>query len=110
MRNFWVGLGGVLVALIGFAGPASAVATIDLIWDATGTSDYTDPPTTTDIVLNVVLNTGSGPPSRGGGITVDYSAAGELTFVSATNSTDPLFTLGSPAGAPAVGRPRSVGP
>jgi hypothetical protein len=99
MRTFLVGLAGGLVALVGFAGSASALASIDLIWADTLTSDYMDP--TGSIVLNVVLNTGAGPASRGGGITVDYSLAlAEVTFVSATNSTNPLFTLGSPAGAP----------
>ena len=98
MRNFWIGLVGGLVVLVGFAGSASALATIDLIWADTGTSSYPDP--TGSIVLNVVLNTGPAPSSGGGGITVDYSLAGELTFVSAANSTDPLFNFGSPAGAP----------
>ena len=101
MRTFLIGLVGGLAALVGFAGTASALATIELIWADTLSSTYLDPPTTTDIVLNVVLNTGPAPSSRGGAITVDYSAAvGELTFVSAANSTDPLFTLGSPGGPP----------
>jgi hypothetical protein len=77
--------------LVGFAGAASADATIELIWADTGTNSYVDPVTSANIVLNVVLNTGSAPaPSRGGSLTVDYSAAlGELTFVSASNDPGP---------------------
>ena len=90
MRTFWVGLAGGLVALVGFAGTASALASISLIWADTGTSSYADAPTTTDIVLNVVINTGPAPSTFGGSISVDYSAAvGELTFVSATSGLAP---------------------
>jgi hypothetical protein len=101
MRAFWVGLVGGLVALVGFAGTASALfdTTISLIWADTGTSSYTDP--TGSIVLNVVVNTGPGPSTTvGGSISVDYSAAlGELTFFSAANAGAPDWFF-SPLGVP----------
>ena len=98
MRNLLVGLVGGLVALVGFAGTASALASVSLIWADTGTSSYVDPPTTTNIVLNVVLNTGPVPlTTHGGQITIDYSAAGELTFVSAFTPGPAFdFNLGPP--------------
>jgi hypothetical protein len=97
MRNFLVGLVGGLVALVGFAGTASALASISLIWADTGTSSYVDPPTTTDIVLNVMLNTGpTVDTTHGGQLTIDYSAAGELAFVSASTPGAFDFPLGPP--------------
>jgi len=95
MRNFWVGLTGGLVALVGFAGTASALSSISLIWADTGTSSYVDP-TTTNIVLNVVLNTGPAPSSFGGQLTIDYSAAlSELGYVSAA-TPGPSFNFSLP--------------
>ncbi len=87
MRNFWVGLVSGLVALAGFAGSASASATIDLLWAATGTSDISGAQATSaNIVLEVVLTAGPNG-SFGGGLTVDYSAMlGEFAFVSAANT------------------------
>jgi hypothetical protein len=74
MRNFTIGFVSGLVALAGFAGSASASATIDLIWDATGTATISGAQATSaNIVLNVVLTAGPNE-SFGGGVTVDYSA------------------------------------
>ena len=74
MRNFTVGLVSGLVALLGFAGSASASATIDLIWAATGTDTISGAQaTSTDIVLNVVLTAGAGD-SLGASLSVDYTA------------------------------------
>jgi hypothetical protein len=93
MRNFLVGLAGGLVALVGFAGTASALASISLIWADTGTSSYTDP--TGSIVLNVVLNTGPDPlTTHGGQLTIDYSLAlAELGYVSASTPGALDFSL-----------------
>jgi hypothetical protein len=87
MRNFWVGLVAGLVALTGFAGSASASATIDLIWQATGTSDISGAQvTSTNIVLEVVLTAGPNG-SLGGGLTIDYSAIfTDFAYVSSTNT------------------------
>jgi hypothetical protein len=95
MRNFCVGLVGGLVALAGFAGSASASATIDLIWAATGTNTISGvQATSTDIVLNVVLTAGPGG-SLGGGLTVDYSGmAGDFTYVSSLNTP---WAFGTPS-------------
>jgi hypothetical protein len=98
MRNFCVGLVGGLVALAGFAGSASASATIDLIWAATGTDTISGlQATSTDIVLNVVLTAGPGG-SLGGSVSIDYSdlgLAGTVTTFASTALTAPLpFNLG----------------
>jgi hypothetical protein len=94
MRNFWVGLAGGFIALVGFAGTASALVTITMLWDATGTSDIVDP--TGSIVLNVYVNTGTGPGSTlGGTMTVDWSGAPELAFNSYSSGGD--FGFGLPA-------------
>jgi hypothetical protein len=99
MRNFTVSLVSGLVALMGFAGSASASATIDLIWAATGTSNISGAQATSaNIVLNVVLT--AGPlGSIGGGLTVDYSTMlGEFAYVSSANtpSSLPIFSSNDP--------------
>jgi hypothetical protein len=92
MRNFWVGLAGGLAILIGFAGTASALATISLIW--AGPVDINIDPTGS-IVLNVYLNTGPDVnTTRGGALTIDYSdAVGELTYVTSSTPGDFDFSL-----------------
>jgi hypothetical protein len=99
MRNFTVSLVSGLVALAGFAGSASASATIDLIWAATSTSDISGAQATSmNIVLNVVLTAGPGG-SIGGGLTVDYSdLVGDFTYVSSLNTAGavPLASVDDP--------------
>jgi hypothetical protein len=96
MRNFTVALVGGLVALAGFAGSASASATIDLIWAATGTDTISGAQaTSTDIVLNVVLTAGAAD-SLGASVSIDYSALGAAGSVFAFGST--LFTPPLPWG------------
>lgn len=73
MRAFLVGLVGGLVALAGFAGSANASATINLIWDATGTNTISSVTTSSNIVLNVYLVAGANG-SVGGGLSIDYTA------------------------------------
>jgi hypothetical protein len=98
MRNFTVGLISGLIALAGFAGSASASATIDLFWDATGTDTISGlQATSTDIVLNVVV-TGGAEGVNGVGISVDYSALlGDFSVVTFSNTAAaPLgFVLGA---------------
>ncbi len=108
MRNFIVGLVSGLVALAGFAGSASASSTIDLIWAATGTSNISSAQiTSTNIVLNVVLTAGP-DGSRGGGLTVDYSAMlGDFAVVTASNT--PWAFEVSPVWVPINGLVTNVG-
>ena len=73
MRTFFVGLVGALVALAGFAGSASASATIDLIWTGSGTNTTSSVTTATNITLNVILTAGANG-SLGAAISVDYLA------------------------------------
>jgi len=98
MRNFTATLASGLVALAGFAGSASASATIDLIWAATGTNTISGvQATSTVIVLNVVLTAGAAG-SLGASVSIDYSdlgLAGSVVTYSSTAFTPPLpFNLG----------------
>jgi hypothetical protein len=96
MRNFTIGLVSGLVALAGFAGSASASATVDLIWAATGTGTISGAQaTSTNIVLNVVLTAGAAN-SLGASLSIDYSALGAAGSVVTFGST--LFTPPLPAG------------
>jgi hypothetical protein len=100
MRNFTVGLVSGLVALVGFAGSASAGATIDLLWAATSTNTITGVSASSNMVLNVVLTAGANG-STGGGVSVDYSAlVGDFTVVSAVNL--PAAPLTGSFGAPVI--------
>jgi hypothetical protein len=98
MRNFTVGLVCCLVALAGFAGSASASATIDLIWSSSGTSTANFISSGQSDTLSIVLTAGVND-SHGGGITIDYTAlAGYFTVTtfSSTAFTPPLpINLGS---------------
>ena len=93
MRNFTVGLVCGLVALAGFAGSASASATIDLIWSSSGTDTATFLSSGQSDTLSVILTAG-GNDSIGGGITVDYTLLTALFSVTAFSST--AFTLPLP--------------
>ena len=93
MRNFTVALVSGLVALAGFAGSASASATIDLIWAVNGTDTISGvQATSTDIVLNVVLAAGAAD-SLGASVSIDYSdlgLAGSVVTYSSTAFVLPL--------------------
>jgi hypothetical protein len=81
MRAFIVGLASSLVALAGFAGSASASATIDLLWVGSGTDTTSGFVTSSNITLNVVLTAGA-LGALGGGMSIDYTAlAGDFTVV-----------------------------
>ena len=107
MRKFIVGLVGGLVALAGFAGSASASATIDLIWANSGTSTTSVLATDTGIVLEVWLTAGLNG-SQGAGVSVDYSTlcvscvsafapnpGGPLPFPLGTTTDTGLTTVGT---------------
>jgi hypothetical protein len=79
MRAFFVGLTGSLVALAGFAGSASASATIDLIWAGSGTATTSGVVSSSSITLNVVLTAGA-KGVLAIGMSIDYTAlAGDFT-------------------------------
>jgi hypothetical protein len=98
MRNFTVGLVSGLVALMGFAGSASASATIDLVWTSSGTNTATFLSSGAADTVSIILTAGPGD-SIGAGITLDYTALNTLfavTTFSNTMFTMPLpFNLGS---------------
>jgi hypothetical protein len=96
MRAFLVGLVSGLVALAGFAGSASASATIDLIWQISGTDTTSNVVTSSNITLNVVLTAGAND-SVGAGISVDYSAlVGDFTIVTFSSVTSAKLWLSIP--------------
>ena len=87
MRTFLVGLVSGLVALAGFAGSASASATIDLIWQISGTDTTSNVVTSSNITLDVVLTAGANG-SLGAAVSVDYAAlVGDFTIISFQSST-----------------------
>jgi hypothetical protein len=99
MRAFLVGLVSGFVALAGFAGSANASATVDLIWQSTGTSTISGLAISDSITLDVMLTAGTNG-SNGGSVSIDYSAvAGILSVTNASNTLDGYWGL-SIAGAP----------
>jgi len=85
MRKFFVAAVVSAVALVGFAGAAGASATIDLIWNSTGTDTISDVPDTSAIRLNVIVT--AGPLGvQGAGVSVDYSQVAGLDVVTFANT------------------------
>ena len=96
MRAFLVGLIGGLVALAGFAGSASASATIDLIWQVSGTDTTSGVVTSSNITLDVVLTPGANG-SLGAAVSADYTAlTGDFTIVTFSSVTSGLLPLTIP--------------
>ena len=93
MRNFTVGLVSGLVALAGFAGSASASATIDLIWTSSGTGSANFLSSGATDTVSIVLTAGAND-SIGAGVTVDYTALAGLFAVTGFSST--AFTMPLP--------------
>jgi hypothetical protein len=89
MRNLLIGAVTGLVAMIGFAGTASASATVDLIWAGSGTATTSSASESSNITLNIVLTAGPAG-TYGGSVAVDYSAAvGKLVYVSSAGGPYP---------------------
>ena len=96
MRAFLVGLVSGLVALAGFAGSASASATIDLIWQVSGTATTSNVVTSSNITLDVVLTPGANG-SLGAAISVDYGAlVGDFTIVAFSSTPSALLPMTIP--------------
>jgi hypothetical protein len=96
MRAFLVGLVSGLIALAGFAGSASASATIDLIWQNSGTATTSNVVTSSNITLDVVLTPGANG-SLGAAVSVDYSAlVGDFTIISFQSTTSGLLPMTIP--------------
>jgi hypothetical protein len=81
MRKFFAAAVVSAVALVGFAGTASASATIDLFWTANGTDTIADLTSSSSVQLSVVLTSGDAG-SQGAGVSVDYSGVSGLTTIS----------------------------
>lgn len=86
MRNFFAAAVGSVIALVGFAGAASASATIDLIWAQTGTNSIEAVDVSEAITLRVILRAGPAG-SNAAGVSVDYSGAVDKTAVVSFMST-----------------------
>ncbi|HXV37388.1 MAG TPA: PEP-CTERM sorting domain-containing protein [Myxococcota bacterium] len=99
MRAFLVGLVGALAAIAGLAGSASASATVDLIWQNSGTDTTSNLTISQTITLDVVIT--AGPlGSNGGSVSIDYTAvAGILSVTAFSNDLDGFWGF-SPGGAP----------
>ncbi|MBW1844089.1 MAG: PEP-CTERM sorting domain-containing protein [Deltaproteobacteria bacterium] len=99
MRKFFAAAVASAVALVGFAGIASASATIDLIWAGTGTDTTDTVADSSSITLQVILTAGPAG-SQGAGVSVDYSGAlpgvTVTTFAATIGGPLPLL-LGTPA-------------
>jgi hypothetical protein len=74
---------GIVVTLVGLAGAANASATIDLIWQSTGSNTIADVNTSSEITFDAILTAGPNGVNTVG-LTFDYSdglAAGTIALV-----------------------------
>jgi hypothetical protein len=85
MRKFLAAAAGIVVVLAGFAGAAHSSATIDLIWEDTGTNEIDDSGPQ-EIQLNVILTAGPAG-SEGASVTVDFSEIGASRLVERESDT-----------------------
>ena len=99
MRTVLVGMVGGLIALVGLAGTATASATIDLIWQGSGTDTISGLAISDSITLDIVIT--AGPlGSNGGSVSIDYSAVvGTLSVTGYSNTLDGFWAF-SPGGLP----------
>ena len=90
MRRILAAAASGLAVLAGCAGVAAASATIDLIWNDTGSNQIGNPSPPTSglylIRLNVILTAGP-EGSQGAGVSVDYRSVGEVSVLLATSNT-----------------------
>ena len=99
MRTVLVGMVGGLIALVGLAGTANASATIDLIWQGSGTDTISGLAISDSITMDVVITAGPNG-SNGGSVSIDYSAVvGTLSVTGFSNTLDGFWFF-SPGGAP----------
>ena len=91
MRKYRIGALCGLAALLVFASAAHAETTVSLIWQATGSNEIVDPLTSSNLVLDVLVN-GDATGTIGGGITVDYGNSGALSVVGFISNFDGIFS------------------
>jgi hypothetical protein len=90
---------GGLIALLGLAGTANASATVDLIWQSTGTGTISGLAVSDSITMDVVITAGP-DGSNGGSLSIDYSAVvGTLSVTGFSNQLDGFWFF-SPGGPP----------
>jgi hypothetical protein len=90
---------GGLIALVGLAGTANASATVDLIWQSSGTDTISGLAISDSITLDVMLTAGPNG-SLGASVSIDYSAViGTLSVTGVSNTLDGFWSL-SPGGVP----------
>jgi len=88
MKTVLIGLVSGVIALVGLSGTANASATVDLIWQSTGTGTISGLSVSDSITLDVVITAGV-LGSNGGQVSVDYSAAvGTLSVTGFSNTLD----------------------
>jgi len=80
MRTVLVGMVSGLIALVGLAGTANASATVDLIWQSTGTGTISGLAVSDTITLDIVLTSGA-LGSNGGSLSIDYNAVSAFLSV-----------------------------
>ena len=86
MRTALVGMVSGLIALVGLAGTANASATVDLIWQSTGTGTISGLAVSDTITLDIMLTAGA-LGSNGGSVSIDFSAvSGFLSVIGYSNA------------------------
>ncbi len=99
MRAVIVGMVSGLIALVGLVGTANASATVDLIWQGSGTDTISGLAISDSITMDIVIT--AGPlGSNGGSVSIDYSAVvGTLSVTGFSNTLDGYWFF-SPGGIP----------
>ncbi len=95
MKTVLIGLVSGVIALVGLSGTANASATVDLIWQSTGTGRISGLSVSASITLDVVITAGA-LGSNGGQVSIDYSAAiaaGALSVTGASNTLDGYWAI-----------------
>jgi hypothetical protein len=101
MKTVLIGLVSGVIALVGLSGTANASATVDLIWQSTGTGTISGLSVSDSITLDVVITAGA-LGSNGGQVSIDYSAAvasGALSVTAYSNTLDSYWGV-TPNGLP----------
>lgn len=99
MRTVLIGMVSGVIALVGLAGNANASATVDLIWQSTGTDTISGLTISDVITLDIMLTAGA-LGSNGASVSVDFSSlAGVMTVTGFSNTLDGFWGF-SPVGVP----------